>query len=224
MTMPSPSRSEDIHNPIFARIYHRMMRKGEPEAITQARHELLDNLAGRVIEVGAGDGANFALYPPTVSDVVAVEPEPYLREHATQAASAAPVPVAVKAGRADQLPVEDASSDAVVFALVLCSVPDQAAALAEARRVLRPGGQLRVFEHVVAKHPLGRTAQQVAQATIWPRIFGNCHPARDTLAAIRAAGFETSDVRRFVLRPGPMAPPTPHIVGTATVPRHSPRP
>jgi hypothetical protein len=90
--------------------------------------------------------------------------------------------------------------------------------------VLRPGGQLRVFEHVIAEHPLGRAAQQLAQATIWPRVFGNCHPARDTLAALRAAGFDTSAVRRFVLRPGPTAPPTPHILGTATLPGHAPTP
>ncbi|MDQ6804896.1 MAG: hypothetical protein M3065_07985 [Actinomycetota bacterium] len=100
---------------------------------------------------------------------------------------------------------------------MLCSVANQEKALAEIRRVLRPDGEMRVFEHVIAKQPVARAAQQVAQATFWPRAFGNCHPARDTLAALNSAGFDISGVRRFLLRPGGMEPPLPHILGSATV-------
>jgi SAM-dependent methyltransferase len=212
MSRDAPS---DISHPIFARVFHRMMRPGEGEAIVACRREMLAGVAGDVVEVGAGDGANFALYPPAVRGVTAVEPEPYLRACAASPAAAAPVPVAVHAGRDDRLPVADASADAVVFSLVLCSVADPAAALAEARRVLRPTGELRLFEHVIADHPLGRAVQRGAQATVWPRLCGNCHPARDTLAAIRAASFDTAALRRFTLRPGGLSPPMPVIVGRA---------
>jgi ubiquinone/menaquinone biosynthesis C-methylase UbiE len=98
---------------------------------------------------------------------------------------------------------------------VLCSVPDQGRALAEAKRVLRSGGELRVYEHVVAEHRVPRGLQRAAEATFWPRAFGNCHPARDTLAALRAAGFETSAIRRFVMQVAKVEPPMPYILGSA---------
>ncbi len=120
------------------------------------------------------------------------------------------------AGDAEHLPIDDGSVDAVVLALVLCSVPDQARALAEARRVLRPGGELRIYEHVVAEQRLPRAMQKAAQATFWPRAFGNCHPARDTLVALDAAGFDTSRIRRFVMQVAPVEPPMPYILGRAT--------
>src|SRR3954466_3697764 len=207
------------------------MRPGEGERTLASRREMLAGVAGQVVEVGAGDGANFALYPPAVTGVTAVEPEPYLRAAAGRAAAGAPVAVAVESGRADRLPVEDASADAVVLSLVLCSVADPApelaqapavpapapAALAEARRVLRPGGELRVFEHVIADHAVGRAVLRGAQATFWPRLCGNCHPARDTSAAVGAAGFEPEPLRRFTLRPGGLSPPMPVIVGRAPI-------
>src|SRR5437763_1155541 len=100
------------------------------------RDELLADLRGRVIEVGAGSGANFAHYPATVDEVVAVEPEPYLRERAKQAAESVPVKVRVLEGEADDLPARDGEFDAGVASLVLCSVPDQDRALAELERVI----------------------------------------------------------------------------------------
>ncbi len=102
-----------------------------------------------MVEVGAGSGANFAHYPTTVAEVIAVEPERYLRERAQHAAAQSPVSVSVSDGGADRLPDEDGSFDAGVCALVLCTVPDQQRALAELFRVIRPGGELRFYEHVV---------------------------------------------------------------------------
>jgi len=202
----------DIRHPIFARVFHRVLRPGEGPLFDQYRRELLADLSGEVVEIGAGDGANFGFYPASVSRVVAVEPEPYLRARATEAAAGAPVAISVHSGRDEQLPLKDESVDAAVFSLVLCSVKDPVAALTEARRVLRPTGELRVFEHVIAEHPVGRVAQRAAQRTIWPRLCGNCHPARNTVAAIRAAGFDTSQLRRFTMRPG--GPPMPVILGS----------
>jgi SAM-dependent methyltransferase len=111
---------------------------------------------------------------------------------------------------------EPVASAEVRASVVLCTVPDPAAALAEARRVLRPDGQIRVFEHVIAERPIPRAFQRAAQATVWPRLFGGCHPARDTLATIRQAGFDTSQLRRFTLHPGGASPPMPVVLGSAT--------
>jgi len=206
----------DLRNPFFARLYHHVLRRVEGPGVIRCRQEALQGLTGTVLEVGAGDGANFRHYPDSVQEILAIEPEPYLRRHAMEAAAEAAADVRVVAGDGDHLPAADNTVDAVVYVLVLCSVPDQARALAEVRRVLRPGGQLRVFEHVRAQHRVARRAQQVADATFWPRCFGGCHVGRDTLGAIAAAGLDTSGVRRFVLR-GEGEPPMPYILGTATL-------
>ncbi len=204
----------EVHHPLFARVYA-LMARHEPAAIRHYRDELLVGLSGRVIEVGAGSGANFAHYPSTVTEVLAVEPEDYLREQAAASAADGPVPVTVVNGLADALPAEDATFDAAVACLVLCSVPDQARALAELRRVLRPGGELRFLEHVVApdRAGLART-QRAVDRVFWPHAFGGCHTARDTSAAIAAAGFDRVEERRIQLGPG-LSPVATGILGTA---------
>src|SRR5688500_13593143 len=119
----------------------------------EERGRLLAGLGGEVVEVGAGNGMNFRHYPGTVTRVLAVEPEARLRAIAGRNAARAPVPVEVVDGVADHLPAGDAAFDAAVTSLVLCTVPDPARALAEVRRVLRPGGELRFLEHVAADTP-----------------------------------------------------------------------
>lgn len=185
-----------IDNPLFARLYARVLARNEPAEMRDARTDLLSGLRGRVVEVGAGSGANFAFYPATVDEVVAVEPERYLREQATAAAADAAVPIRVVEGVADALPVEDGAFDVAVACLVLCSVPDQASALAELRRVLKPGGELRFFEHVRSAAPRGAALQRAVDRLFWPRAFGGCHTHRDTAAAIAAAGFAIERQRR----------------------------
>jgi ubiquinone/menaquinone biosynthesis C-methylase UbiE len=178
------------------------------------RREMLAGLQGRVLEVGAGDGRNFGLYPSEVSEVLAVEPEPYLRRLAARAAERAPVPVSVGEGTAEALPHEDGTFDAVVTSLVLCSVPDQASALSELGRVVTRGGELRFFEHVVAHGPVGRALQsRLDHWGIWPRLGGGCHLSRDTIAAIAAAGFDVESLQRFP--PGLASLGIPFVLGSA---------
>ena len=190
-------------HPLFARLYARCISPSlRRMGADPLRRRALDGLAGTVVEVGAGDGANFPFYPDTVEQVVAVEPEPYLRARAAAAAAAYPV-VGVVDGTAERLPVADGTADAVVFTLVLCTVNDQVQALAEARRVLRPGGELRVLEHVMAHEPGPlRSVQRALDATFWPLLAGGCHCARDTVGAVEGAGFGFESLERFTFPAG----------------------
>ena len=212
-----PAASEEsVRHPLFARLYVRMTAR-ESVAQIDHRRRTLAALRGRVVEVGAGNGRNFGFYPAAVEQVVAVEPEPTLRAHALEAAARAPVPVEVVDAVAGALPFEDGSFDAAVTSLVLCTVPDVPAALDELRRVLRPGGELRFLEHVHAEHQPLRAIQSLADAsTLWPRLTGGCHAARDTLRSIEQAGFTVVDVHRFAFTPGRPVPAVPHILGRAT--------
>jgi ubiquinone/menaquinone biosynthesis C-methylase UbiE len=210
--------TDTVHHPIFARLYERISVKADRRGADQHRTELLAGLEGRVIEVGAGNGRNFAHYPGSVTEVLAVEPEPRLRESALRAAEEASVPIRVVAGVADRLPAEDASIDAGVASLVLCTVPDQDTALAELRRVIRPGGELRFYEHVVSRRPGAARIERALDATIYPHLSGGCHLARDTFAAIERAGFEVRSSRRFPFGPSALGPQVAHILGTASAP------
>ncbi len=204
--------------PVFARYYARaslLMERG----IAVHREALLRGLTGRVIDVGSGNGLTFAHYPPTVTEVLAVEPEPHLRALAQRNAAAAPVPVRVVDATAADLPVADASYDAAVASLVLCTVPDQAEALAEMYRAIRPGGQLRFFEHVRAATTGRLRVQQALDATVWPFFAGGCHCSRDTEAAITRAGFRITQLTRLHTADTHLPFPTStQILGTAIRP------
>jgi ubiquinone/menaquinone biosynthesis C-methylase UbiE len=183
------------------------------------RQALVGGTSGRVIEVGAGNGLNFAHYPASVTEVIAVEPEPHLRSIAEVNAAQAAVPVKVVDGTAGDLPADDALFDVAVASLVLCSVPDQGQALAEIRRVLKPGGELRFFEHVQAGTPGRRRVQQALDATIWPWLVGGCHCGRDTRLAIERSGFTIDRIDQLTTADSSMTfPATPQILGTATRP------
>jgi ubiquinone/menaquinone biosynthesis C-methylase UbiE len=205
-----------VHHPLFARVYARFAPREDDRGNADNRRELLAGLTGRVVEVGAGIGSNFAYYPATVTEVIAVEPEPYLRDKAESAAADAPVAVRVVDGVADALPVESESVDAGVASLVLCSVPDQASALAELHRVIKPGGELRFYEHVASNRRSRRRFQKLMDATVWPRVAGGCHMTRDTRGAIETAGFMVQRSRRFPFPPGRLG--LPHILGSARRP------
>jgi ubiquinone/menaquinone biosynthesis C-methylase UbiE len=204
----------EVRNPVFARLFPLCARMMERD-IARYRAELLAGLSGRVVDVGAGNGLNFAHYPAAVDEVVAVEPEPHLRGKAMQAAGKAPVRVTVVDALADALPFEDASFDAAVCSLVLCSVPDQAATVAELRRVLRPAGELRFFEHVRSSSPrVARVQAAMDRSGLWPRLVGGCHCARDTPGAIAAGGFAIERERDFMVGPK-WGITSPHALGRA---------
>jgi ubiquinone/menaquinone biosynthesis C-methylase UbiE len=206
----------DLERPRFARMYVKAAKTADQRGGTDHRRRLLAGLSGIVLELGAGHGLNLPHYPADVTEVIAIEPEPTLRAQATEAAASAPVAVRVLSGVADELPLDDASVDAAVASLVLCSVPDQDRALAELNRVLRPGGQLRFYEHVIARCQPKRTLLQVADHSgLWPRIAGGCHPARDTGAAIERAGFRIERSERIMFAASRFEPSIPFILGAA---------
>ena len=208
--------STDRRHPIFARCYARASERMDDEGMAALRTELLADLSGRVVEIGCGNGRNFARYPSAVTAVTALEPEPHLRALAVGAAQGAPVPVTVVPGTAEALPLPDASCDAAVLCLVMCSLPDRPAALAEVLRVLRPGGVLVFLEHVRAETPVLRTVQRVVDATVWPLLVGGCHTSTDSLGDIAAAGFEVTALRRLRFPDTRISmPPTPHVLGLA---------
>ena len=204
-----------MNHPLFARMYLRTMKRRIDEGEADFRGKLLADLHGRVIEVGAGSGINFSFYPPTVEHVLAVEPEPVLRHEAVANADKANVQVTVVSGVSGSLPADAESFDAGVASLVLCSVPDQARALSEFHRVIRPGGELRFYEHVVSDRRVPAAIQRVADAVLWPHVAGGCHLSRDTGAAIERAGFQIEQLERFAFSPGPPVPRLAHILGVA---------
>ncbi|NBM17696.1 class I SAM-dependent methyltransferase [Streptomyces sp. GC420] len=209
-----------VHHPVFARFYARFSVAADTRGgIAANRAELLSGLSGRVIEVGAGNGLNFAHYPAAVSEVVAIEPERSLRRLAREAALRADVPVDVVPGAAEALPVKSEGFDAAVLSLVLCSVRDVPRALGEIHRVLRPGGELRFFEHGRAEGRVMALTQRALDRTVWPLLFGGCHTARRPLAELEAAGFELGPHHALRIPPqGPSLPTSACVLGVARRP------
>lgn len=178
----------------------------------ERRMRLLTGARGVVLEIGGGTGANLPHYRD-VERVIVSEPDPFMRRRLNPKLETALVPVEVSEAGAEALAFPDGSFDTVVSTLVLCTVPNQGSALAEIRRVLRPGGRLLFIEHVRAK---GSTAcWQDRIEPIWRRVLGGCHPNRDTLAAIEASGFEVEIFESFY-PPVPLSRLTPHVQGSAS--------
>lgn len=185
--------SSTLDHPLFARIWPAIAAH-ETEQMRASRRENLAGLSGRVLEVGAGTGTNFAFYPESVRQVIAVEPERRLAVLARDAAAHANVAVEVTNSTVESF-VDAESFDAVVCSLVLCSVVEPDSVLRQLFSVLRPGGELRYLEHVATEGLRGLLQRFVDVTTLWPRLAGNCHAHRDTENVIRAAGFEVVRTR-----------------------------
>jgi ubiquinone/menaquinone biosynthesis C-methylase UbiE len=171
---------------LFAALYDRMTGPLEQGVLGERRAGLLADLGGEVLDVGAGTGANLPHFR-AASRVVAAEPDPAMRRRLAAKLAGATVPAELTGDAAEALRQPDASFDAVVFTQVLCTVTDPDQALAEARRVLRPGGQLIVLEHVRGSGSLARWQDRLTP--LWSRLIPGCHLGRDTAAAIEQAGF-----------------------------------
>ena len=203
-----------FQHPRFARAFARFVPGMDRRGAAGHRRAIVSPLSGRVVEIGAGTGATFRFYPPAVNDVLALEPDDYLRAIATREARDAPVPVRVQRGHSEAIPVAGGSVDAVVVSLLLCSVPDQGRALAEISRVLRPGGILAFYEHVRSHNRILAAGEDLITPAFC-RVAGGCHPNRDTVQAITEAGFVVDELQRFGFSVRRFVPPVAHVVGHA---------
>ena len=173
----------------FAAIYDRQMAMAEKRWLANVRKELVGTATGKVLEIGAGTGANFSYYPAD-AEVIATEPDTYMAEKARRKLQeSGKARIELREAPAEELPFDDNSFDIVIGTLVLCSVRSQKKALSEIRRVLRPGGQFRSYEHVRYRNPIGAFFQDLVQP-VWSWCGAGCHPNRDTLRSIKDAGFE----------------------------------
>lgn len=192
---------------VLASLYDRLVRVSEEACVRRWRAELLADVRGRVLEIGAGTGANLAHYGSGVTELVLAEPDRHMRRRLRS--RVAPARGRVVDAPAERLPVADASVDVVVATLVLCSVADPARALGELRRVLVPGGTLVFIEHVAAHDNPARRRWQERLEPAWKRVFGNCHLARDSEAAIARAGFAFERLERASMqKASPVVRPT----------------
>jgi ubiquinone/menaquinone biosynthesis C-methylase UbiE len=198
----------------WAVIYDRSLKGTEDAGLREMRRETLRAARGRTVDLGAGTGVNLALYPQAVTELVLAEPDPHMGKRLRRKVAEAGADVELVEAPAERLPFEDSSFDTAVFTLVLCTVPDPAAALAEAARVLKPGGKLLFVEHVRSEDP-GLARWQDRLERPW-RFFGyGCHCNRDTVATIEASPLSVERVERDKL---PKAPAfvRPLVRGSAT--------
>ncbi len=202
-------------HPIFTQIYRVLARAEDSGAIGRARTKVSAELSGRVLIVGLGPAEDLHHLPAAVTEVVAVEPSASMRRAAATAIARAPMPVEVIAGMGEDLPLPDASVDGVLFAYVLCTVEDPQRVVAEALRVLRPGGTIAVLEHVRAEEGTWMRRAQRVLAPVWPKVAGGCRCDQDTLAVFTEAGLDTSGLRSSTMAPVP--PVAPGLVGTIRV-------
>lgn len=176
----------------FSALYDRGLKATEDAGLREMRREVLSQARGRTIDLGAGTGANLNLYPRAVTELVLAEPGSHMLKQLRAKAGEGGGGEIVQAS-AQSLPFADDSFDTAVFTLVLCTVPDPAAALAETARVLKPGGRLLFIEHVRSRHPdLARWQDRLERP--WRFAADGCHCNRDTVAAIEASPLELVEV------------------------------
>jgi ubiquinone/menaquinone biosynthesis C-methylase UbiE len=193
--------TEHPGHPICAAVYDRLTRSAERKFLGTHRAWLAARATGQVLDLGAGTGASFPFMGADV-EIIAAEPDPYVRERGRRRARTLGRAVTFLPDAAESLSLKTASVDTALATLVLCTVDDPARALAEIRRVLRPGGCLLFLEHVRLEHPLWSRVQD-AVTPLWRALCAGCHPNRDTVTAIRRAGFAVTELDRYAFGPLP---------------------
>ncbi|MGM0556576.1 MAG: class I SAM-dependent methyltransferase [Myxococcota bacterium] len=203
---------------LLAKIYDRFMAPAEDACLREWRQEVVTGASGRVLEIGAGTGANLDFYGSQVERLTLVEPDPHMREQlAEKVRNSGRTGVEIVPIVAEALPASDATIDTVVSTLVLCSVDDPGLTLREAHRVLRSGGELRFLEHVGAHDNPGRRKWQERIEPMWKIAADGCHLTRETAENIERAGFEMVDLTRESMRKAwPILRPT--VRGVASKP------
>jgi ubiquinone/menaquinone biosynthesis C-methylase UbiE len=199
----------------FAAIYDRGIKATEDGGLREMRREVLAQASGRTIDLGAGTGANLGLFPPEVTELVFAEPDPHMVKKLQAKLAESGQRGELVEAPAENLPFEDSSFDTAVFTLVLCTVPDPTAALAEAARVLRPGGKLLFVEHVRAEDAALAHWQDRFEKP-WRFLADGCHCNRDTVAAIEASPLALEQVEKRLM---PKSPPLvkPLVMGSASL-------
>jgi ubiquinone/menaquinone biosynthesis C-methylase UbiE len=178
-------------------LYERLIARADAAGLSQRRDELIAGLGGHVVEVGCGTGAMFSRYAVPVGRVTAIEPDPAFAERARGAAKQARVPVEVVPGTGEAIPVADAGCDAVVLALVLCSVDAPDPVCREVARVVKPGGSVRLLEHVRSPRRISGALMDVVNP-VWLRLNGQgCRLNRDPLPALERAGLRIDRIEPF---------------------------
>lgn len=188
---------------IFSAVYDPLLKGTEDAGLRETRRQVLAAARGRTVDIGAGTGANLGLYPDAVTELVLSEPDPHMTKRLRQKMAESHSSAALVEAPAERLPFDDSSFDTAVFTLVLCTVPDPDAALAEAARILKPGGRLLFVEHVRAPEP-GLARWQDRLEAPWRLFADGCHCNRDTVATIEASPLTVDEVERGEL---PKSPP-----------------
>jgi len=204
----------DLRQRLFALFYDRVQASYDVR-IAPRKKALFADLSGTVVEIGPGTGANLPYLPRDVR-WIGIEPNPHMRGRLHQRAAATGIVAEFRLASAQGLELDDASVDVVISTLVLCSVPDPAAVLAEVRRVLRPGGRFVFIEHVAAPRGTLLWRLQRLVRPLWSFMADGCRPDRELGAAIRAAGFGSIELEEFrVVRHSPLDLVGPHVAGVA---------
>lgn len=201
---------------LFSAVYERGLKATEEAGLRQMRHDLLVKARGKVVELGAGTGLNLEHYPDSIESLTLVEPDPHMTRRLREKLVDSGREAEVVEAPGEDLPFPDSSFDTAVVTLVLCTVPDQPATIAELARILKPGGQLLFLEHVRAHHPdLAKWQDRFERP--WRFLGDGCHCNRDTVAGILASPLELGQVEQDQM---PKAPPIvrPMVVGVATRP------